>query len=260
MILNPLSTAVPAALAALALLAAGCALQQTGAAPQAQQVTDTRPQERYRTRAPVNPIRNTYEGSLWKGASSWGNLMRDHRARYVGDLLTVTDLAKIIKVPEAKPEPAVPTAEQAAQAAKAGEVKKPVDPILAFLQEEQKRREAIDREQNEILRAIQSIEVEVSRVLSNGNMVVQGTHPPIFRDRNRIRYIVTLRGIVRPSDVDDNNAIASAKLSKAEYRIRRFVKRSTIPPELASAARAADRPQEANFLDRFTKFLTSPAK
>ena len=59
-------------------------------------------QERFRTRPPISSRRNLYEGSLWRGASSWGNLMRDHRARYRGDLLTVTDMPKIINLPEAR--------------------------------------------------------------------------------------------------------------------------------------------------------------
>ncbi|HEX9843825.1 MAG TPA: hypothetical protein VGC20_13795, partial [bacterium] len=69
--------------------------------------------ERYKTRPPINTTDNRYEGSLWLGAASWGNLLRDHRARYTGDLLTVTEMGKIIKVPEALVEK--PQAEQVAK-------------------------------------------------------------------------------------------------------------------------------------------------
>ena len=209
--------------------------------------------ERYKARPPINTADNRYEGSLWLGAASWGNLLRDHRARYTGDLLTVTEMGKIIKVPEPVVEKP-----QAEQAAKEGETKKKtsIDPVLAFLREQQKRREAIDREQNDILRSIESMEVQVARVLSNGNMFVQGVHPPIFRDQNRVKYIVSLRGVVQPSDVDNNNQITSSKLSRAEYKIRRLVKSTSLP--VGSIARAAGRPQEGNLADRFTDFLTAP--
>ncbi len=246
------------ALAALLplLSGGGCAFllepAPTVAKPQA--ATSELPiRERYKTKPPINTSSNRYEGSLWLGDASWGNLLRDHRARYVGDLLTVTEMSKIIKVPTA------PAAEKAKVETPAPEEKKPkspLDPVLAFLREQQKLREAIDREQNEILRSIDSMEVQVARLLSNGNMVVQGVHPPIFRDQNRIKYIVSLRGIVQPSDVDNNNTIASSKLSRAEYKIRRLVRRQSVP--VGSMARALGRPQEGNVADRLADFITGP--
>ena len=208
-------------------------------------------------RPPVNTSRNIYEGSLWRGASSWGNLLRDHRARYRGDLLTVTDLNKIIKVPEVKPEEVTPI-EQAQQQAEqqAQQQQGPVDPLEIFLKEQEKRRELIDREQNDILRSIDMIEVEVVGVLPNGNLRVRGVHPPIFRDRNRVKYVVTVSGIVRPSSVDDNNTLPAPKLSKAEYKIRRLVKYDG--PPIGSLARAAGQERTGNMLDRFADMMTDP--
>lgn len=205
---------------------------------------------RQRIRPPVNTTRNIYEGSLWRGAASWGNLMRDHRARYVGDLLTVREMSKIIKVPEVKAEAPQP-------AAQAPEKPNPnIDPVLAFLREQEKRQEDIEKEQNDILRSVDNIEVEVTRVLPNGNLVVRGVNPPIFRDRNRVKYVILLHGIVRPSDVDDNNSIPAAKLSKADYRVQRLVKRQSLP--LGAIARATGKPKEGALLDRLTDFATSP--
>jgi len=209
-------------------------------------------QDRIRSRPPVNPNRNLYEGSVWQGASSWGNLMRDHRARYAGDLLTVTEMNKIIKVTEVKPEEIRPDQKQPAQ----GEKAPAEDPILRFLREQEKLREAMDKEQNEILRSIEMVEVEVVRVLPNGNLLVRGVHPPIFRDRNRVKYIISLGGVVRPSDVDDNNNILATKLHQAEYKVRRLVRDKGVP--LGGIARAIDRPSEGALLDRLTDFLTTP--
>ena len=211
-------------------------------------------QRRFATRPPISTTRNLYEGSLWRGAASWGNLMRDHRARYRGDLLTVTEMPKIINVPEPKVE------QPAEQAAAEEQAKQPIDPVIAFLRQQQERREQIEREQNEILRSIDLIEVEVVRVLPNGNLLVRGVHPPIFRERNRVKYVVTLRGIVRPSDVDDNNTIPAPKLSKAEYKLRRLVRRSRIPRIAGVAARAAGSRRGGEFLDRLSSFLTRPRR
>jgi flagellar basal body L-ring protein FlgH len=212
---------------------------------------------RFSTRPPINTTRNIYEGSLWRGAASWGNLMRDHRARYRGDLVTITELSKIINVPEPVPEQQAEQAQQ--QQAEQGQPQQaPVDPIIAFLREQEKRRERIEQEQNEILRSIDQIEVEVVRVLANGNLLVRGIHPPIFRDRNLVKYVVTLQGIISPTDVDDNNVVPAPKLSKAEYKIRRLVRRRLVPRQAGDVARAAGRGRDAEFLDRLSTFLTRP--
>ena len=242
---------------------AGCSFGGANRSPDIPQRIDDQQQttvrKRRRLRPPINTTRNLYEGSVLRGAASWGNLLRDHRARFRGDLLTVVDLQKIIKVPEVKPETQVQTLqnqqqqqqqqqeeEQQAQAAEA-------DPILAFLQRQEKRLELIDKEQNEILRSINSVEMQVVRVLSNGNMLVRGVHPPIFRDRNRVKYIVSISGVVRPSDVDDTNNINAIKLSKAEYKIRRLVRRNGTNRASAASARRG-----RGLFNRLGSFLTGP--
>ncbi|MDH4225986.1 MAG: flagellar basal body L-ring protein FlgH, partial [Deltaproteobacteria bacterium] len=208
------------------------------------------PVVQHTARRAIHTDRAAYEGSLWMGSASWGNLLRDHRARYRGDLLTINELAKIIKVPEPSKDPS----KEAAPPEGGEKAKK--DPLLIFLEEQRKQREKVDQEQNDILRAIESVEVEVVRVLPNGNMVVRGIHSPIYRDRNRVKYLISLQGIVRPSDVDDKNMLSAPKLSKAEYKIRRLV-RQTRPP-LGSLARAAGKTQEGNTLDRLSDFMTAP--
>lgn len=256
---------VMAGLAALALLMGACAFGganrpvEIPEQPAAEQQPERPAAREQRTlRPPINTSRNLYEGSLWRGAASWGNLLRDHRARYRGDLVSVIELQKIIKVPEVRPEQTQQLQQaQEAEQKKQDEQLAAIDPILAFLRAQEKRREAIEKEQNDILRSIDSIEVEVVRVLSNGNLLVRGVHPPIFRDQNRVKYIVTLQGITRPSDVDENNNVLSTRISKAEVKIRRFVRRDEIP--LGDVARAAGAPREGELLDRLTNFLTGPS-
>ena len=242
----------------LAVAAGGCLppIQSRGFQNQgAAQADRPTPEQRFREKPPVRTTRNLYEGGLWRGAASWGNLMRDHRARFRGDLLTIRDLGRVINVPE----PAVEMISEADQPQEPVEGPKItfLDPVLRFLEEQRKRRAEVEREQNDILRSIEQVEVEVVRVLPNGNLLVRGNHPPIFRDQNRVKYLFSIKGIVRPSDVDDDNSLTSPKLSKAEYRIRRLVKR-TLPP-LGSIARAVGRRREGALLDRFTDFLTAPS-
>ena len=120
----------------LALLLAGCFAtgpRRGPIDPDQAKADELSRRERFRTRPPISTNRNLYEGSLWRGAASWGNLMRDHRARYRGDLLTITDMPKIINVPEVKPE-SLEQQQQAQQAQEAQEQQQQsVDPIIAFL-------------------------------------------------------------------------------------------------------------------------------
>ena len=216
-------------------------------------------ENRFRTRPPINTSRNLYEGSLWRGAASWGNLMRDHRARYRGDLLTVTEVPKIINVPEPVQQN-LEQQQQQEQEQQQQQSQQQVDPVIAFLRAEAKRREAVELEQNEILRSINTVEVEVVRVLPNGNLLVRGFHPPIFRKSGRVKYVVSLQGIVRPSDVDDRNQIPAPRLSKADYKIRRLVRRSLLPPEARSAAKVASGKRGGEFLDRLSNFVSTPRR
>ena len=55
-------------------------------------------------RKKVSVSRNLYEGSLWRYESSFGNILRDHRARFRGDLFTISELPSVVNVPEPKAE------------------------------------------------------------------------------------------------------------------------------------------------------------
>jgi flagellar basal body L-ring protein FlgH len=243
------------------LLGLGLALAMGGCTWWSDPVPET-PQQRaraVRAKPPVNTSQNKYEGSLWRGAASWGNLLRDHRARYRGDLLTVNEMPKIIQVPEPVKDTSTvqqQNQQQQQQQQQEEEPKDAIDPVLAFLKLQEERRKEIEQEQNEILRSIDTIEVQVVKVLSNGNLVVRGVHPPIFRDQSRVKYVVSLEGIVQPSDVDNNNTIAAPKISRAEYRIRRLVKRTT--PPVGDVARSLGRQREGELFDRLTNFITGP--
>jgi flagellar basal body L-ring protein FlgH len=252
--------------AALIWLPPGCFVSPDAPPAQAQATPeaslDQSVKQQVRERPPIRTTTNAYEGSLWRGTSSWGNLMRDHRARFGGDLLTVREMSKIVNVPDVLGEPkgaapGTPGAAAAAPAEAQTTEEKITDPVLRFLEEQRKQREAVDKERAEILRSIDQVEVQVLRVLPNGNMLVRGTHPPIYRDDDRVKYLFSINGIVRPSDVDDNNTVASTKLSKSEYKLTRLIKRPDM--KVGSFARAAGAPREGALIDRFTDFLTTPS-
>ena len=53
----------------------------------------------------ISTEKNRYEGSLWRYESSFGNLLRDHRARFRGDLLSINEMGMIVNVPPPKIAP-----------------------------------------------------------------------------------------------------------------------------------------------------------
>ena len=85
--------------------------QNQTAVSKSKKVTNNRlSSEKRLRRKRVSVSRNLYEGSLWRYESSFGNILRDHRARFRGDLFTISELPSVVNVPEPKAE-----AEQEAQ-------------------------------------------------------------------------------------------------------------------------------------------------
>ena len=159
-----------------------------------------------RPRVRVNP----YEGSLWRNEAAFGNLWRDHRARFQNDLLTINDLSAIITVPP----PKQPTEQQI-------DPNNPTD-VANVVLEAATLRDQIEEEQNDILRSLSIMSAQVVRVLPNGNMLIRGKKVD-HRQRNRVRYVTTISGILRPADVNDSNIVSAAKLASPEVQIKRQV-------------------------------------
>lgn len=241
------------------LLAAGCAEQRMPLPkptappppPEKPQVDYTTTREHsYRSRSPVPTEQNRYEGSLWRDESSWGNLLRDHRARFKNDVLTITDLQEIIIVPELEKKPG-PVPEQALQGtgaeAAAARANQALDVAAAVTGEDK-----VEKEQNEVLKSLKTISARVTRVLPNGNMVVVGEKID-YRQQNTIRYVTKIQGIIRPEDVTDKNEIDALKLARSEVQIKRQVQARKL--NLGALAPVIGQ-QKAGFLDRLSHIAT----
>ena len=81
-------------------------------------------------------------------------------------------------------------------------------------------RDEIEREQNDILRSLETMSARVTKVLPDGNMMVKGQKVD-YRQRNQVRYITTITGILRPADVDDSNIVSATKLANPNVKIKR---------------------------------------
>ena len=157
----------------------------------------------------VSVSRNLYEGSLWRYESSFGNILRDHRARFRGDLFTISELPSVVNVPE-------PKAEAEAEAAAPTNNTQRANLLLEAIT----MRDEIEREQNDILRSLETMSARVTKVLPDGNMMIKGQKVD-YRQRNQVRYITTITGILRPADVDDSNIVSATKLANPNVKIKR---------------------------------------
>lgn len=199
---------------------------------------------KYQKRPRISTNRNKYEGSLWRDESSFGNLLRDHRARFRHDLLTITDLAEVITVP--------PPKEEAAQEAET-DIQKANVALEAL-----NLRDTLEEEQNDILRSLDTISAEVVRVLPNGNMVIRGRKID-HRQRNQVRYVTTVQGILRPADVTDSNMVPATKLVYPEVKSKRQILGSLLRTRLNRLAPLLGK-QQAGLLERLSDFSKVPKK
>lgn len=199
---------------------------------------------RYQRRPNISTSRNKYEGSLWRDESSFGNLLRDHRARFRHDLLTITSLGEIITVPPPKE-------------AQEGQAETDIERANAAL-EALSLRDTLEEEQNEIMRSLDTISAEVVRVLPNGNMVIQGRKID-HRQRNQVRYVTTVKGILRPADVTDSNMVVATKLVYPDVKIKRQILGSLLRSRLSKLAPLLGK-QQAGLLERLSDFTKTSQK
>ena len=184
--------------------------QNQTAVSKSKKVTNNRlSSEKRLRRKRVSVSRNLYEGSLWRYESSFGNILRDHRARFRGDLFTISELPSVVNVPE-------PKAEEEQEAAAPTNNTQRANLLLEAIT----MRDEIEREQNDILRSLETMSARVTKVLPDGNMMVKGQKVD-YRQRNQVRYITTITGILRPADVDDSNIVSATKLANPNVKIKR---------------------------------------
>ena len=199
--------------------------------------------ESYRNRSPIPAKQGRYEGSLWNDEASWGNLLRDHRARFRGDLVKIINLQEVISVSKPKdvpqPAPVVPIAGAGEQ--EAGQVNQLLDAVTGLSQAEE--------EQREVLSSLRSISAYVQSVLPNGNMVIVGEKVD-YRQGNTVRYVTTVKGIIRPADVNEANEVPAIKLARFEPKTKRqmLAKSLNIAPIIGQ--------QKAGLLDRISHIAT----
>ncbi len=166
--------------------------------------------------APARPVKMTNEteaaDSIYQTSSTWF-LLEDIKPRHVGDMLTVTLREKTDAKKAANTTTKKETDLAVASASILGA------PITASNREILATKLAsaynltgeADSDQSNSLTG--SVTVTVVEVLSNGNLVVQGEK---WININQGDEYIRLRGIVRASDINPDNTIASERVADAQ--------------------------------------------
>ncbi|KAK3604023.1 hypothetical protein CHS0354_026824 [Potamilus streckersoni] len=151
----------------------------------------------FRNRRDVPTTMNKYEGSLWRGDSSFGNFIRDGRAQNPGDLLLVTDIQKLVTQFDEKPVAKDTTGDDVFLVGEADRLK--------------------------VHKGINEMTVKVAAVNRSGLLAVYGERTE-YKDSNNTRYRTILTGYIRPQDIADNNSINASKLQSFAFRTDRKIK------------------------------------
>jgi len=154
-------------------------------------------------------------GSIWFPAARLSNLSSDLRSRNVDDVVTilVSESASAVSTGQSKTSRA--STASAAVTSLAGP-KAPTGALANLLNSNTNT--ALDGEGTTSRQTTltTTISARVTHVLVNGNLVVEGTRNLNVNSENQV---ITIRGVIRPIDLDTTNSVPSARLANMELQV-----------------------------------------
>jgi len=154
-------------------------------------------------------------GAIWFPAARFSNLSSDLRSRNVDDVVTilVQESASAVSTGQSKTSRA--SSAQSAVTSLAGP--KSATGALANLLNSNTNT-ALDGEgtTSRATTLTTTISARVTHVLVNGNLVVEGTRNLNVNSENQV---ITIRGVIRPIDLDTTNSVLSARLADMELQV-----------------------------------------
>jgi flagellar L-ring protein precursor FlgH len=154
-------------------------------------------------------------GSLWTPAARLSDLASDLRARHVDDIVTIL-VAESASAASTGASKSSRNSSAKANIAALGGITRAAGPLanLADLGSSH----AIDGEgaTSRQTTLTTTVSARVTHVLANGNLVVEGSKNVTINSENQI---ITIRGVIRPIDLDTTNSIQSARLAQMEVQV-----------------------------------------
>jgi len=157
----------------------------------------------------------TTPGSTWVASSRLADSARDVRASQVDDVLTivVNEQASAVSTGATKTGRASATANSVAAI---GGIKNPVGPLANLANVTGNTQLDASGTTSRTTTLSTTLTARVTHVLPNGGLVVEASKDI---EVNSERQTISVRGVVRPADIDPSNSVASTRLGQLEVRI-----------------------------------------
>jgi flagellar L-ring protein FlgH len=154
-------------------------------------------------------------GSLWTPSARFSDLAADQRSRRVDDIVTIQVQESASAVSSGAVKTARKSSAQSSITALAG-VTRAAGPWanLANLGGQSQLDGTGTTTRTTTLTT--TVSARVTHVLRNGNLVVEGTKVVGINSENQT---ITVRGVIRPIDLDTTNSVQSARLAQMEIQV-----------------------------------------
>jgi flagellar L-ring protein precursor FlgH len=163
--------------------------------------------------APNGPMVSA--GSLWNPSARFSDLAADQRSRRVDDIVTIVVAESASAVSSGQTKTSRQSTAQSSISALGGLT--PAAGALANLLNSSTQT-ALDGEgsTSRTTTLTTTLSARVTHVLRNGNLVVEGTRNIGINSENQL---ITVRGVIRPIDLDTTNSVLSARLAQMEIQV-----------------------------------------
>ena len=195
-----------------------CALLASDKADKKKKEKPPSPLDNYIKEASIPQAQNGQvpeNGSLWAPAARFSNLSSDLRARNVDDVVTILVQESASAVSTGASKSARTSSAQSSVTALA----KKTNPAGALANLANFGSTATLDGQGTTSRQTAlttTVSARVTHVLVNGNLVVEGTKNVIVNSENQI---ISVRGVIRPTDLDTTNTVSSARVAQMEVQV-----------------------------------------
>jgi len=154
-------------------------------------------------------------GSLWTSSARYSDLASDLRSRHVDDIVTILVQESASAVSSGDVKTARQSSTQNSITALAG-ITKSTGPWANLLNLSGQTQLTGTGTTSRTTTLTTTVSARVTHVLRNGNLVVEGTKIVGINSENET---ITVRGVIRPIDLDTTNSILSARIAQMEIQV-----------------------------------------
>lgn len=154
-------------------------------------------------------------GSIWTDQAGYADAFRDVKARRAGDIVTIEVVESTSAVSEATTDSSKSSSIDASVGNLFG-LEKKISELPNLVSADRSADFSGDATTSRKSVVSTTLTARVTEVFPNRNLLIEGNREILL---NGERQIVTLRGVVRPSDISPSNTILSARIAEMELGV-----------------------------------------